>query len=71
MTISRQIRLVLVLMGLSWLQLAPGFSQARSASEWLAHDPERPPAAGGVSGAAVAAGGSSRGRPWCCSTGPV
>ena len=42
MSIFRQIRLVLVLTGLSWLQLAPGFSQSRSASDWLAHDPERP-----------------------------
>ena len=42
MSIFRQIRLVLFLTGLSWLQLAPGFSQSRSASDWLAHDPDRP-----------------------------
>ena len=43
MFISRQIHLVLVLMGWSWLQLGfCGSGQARSASEWLAHDPNRP-----------------------------
>ena len=43
MFISRQFHLVLVLMGWSGLQF--GFcasGQARSASEWLAHDPNRP-----------------------------
>ena len=43
MFISRRIHLVLVLMGWDWLQLGFGGSgQARSASEWLAHDPNRP-----------------------------
>ena len=43
MTISRQFRLVLVLMSWSWLQLGSyGSGQSRPPSEWLAHDPERP-----------------------------